>query len=117
MFETTGKGFLGQNRGTFEIAVLRQSQNRVECLHVGFEVAGHRRERRMDSVLQEYRIRRQCVKIAGKRIRGLNMSLTGIPDALLREAAELWRQNRLPEAIDAYRRVLARFPGLAQSWF
>lgn len=48
--------------------------------------------------------------------------MTGIPDAstpdaLIREAAELRRQNRIPEAIDAYRRVLARAPGLAESWF
>jgi hypothetical protein len=43
--------------------------------------------------------------------------LTGIPDALIREAAELRRQNRVPEAIDAYRRVLARSPGLAEIWF
>ncbi len=43
--------------------------------------------------------------------------MTGIPDALIREAAELRRQNRVPEAIDAYRRVLARAPGLAESWF
>src|SRR5580700_6214694 len=45
------------------------------------------------------------------------VSLAGIPDALIREAAELRRQNRVPEAIDAYRRVLAHSPGLAESWF
>jgi tetratricopeptide (TPR) repeat protein len=44
------------------------------------------------------------------------VSLTG-PDALIREAAELRRQNRVPEAIDAYLRVLACSPGLAESWF
>jgi tetratricopeptide (TPR) repeat protein len=43
--------------------------------------------------------------------------LTGIPDALIREAAELRRQNRVPEAIEAYRRALARAPWLAESWF
>jgi len=43
--------------------------------------------------------------------------LTGISDALVREAAELRRQNRVPEAIDAYRRLLACAPGLAESWF
>jgi Tfp pilus assembly protein PilF len=45
------------------------------------------------------------------------VSLTAIPDMLIREAAELRRQNRVPEAIDAYRRVLERAPGLAESWF
>jgi hypothetical protein len=43
--------------------------------------------------------------------------LTGIPDALIREAAELRRQNRVPEAIDAYRRARERAPGLAEIWF
>jgi tetratricopeptide (TPR) repeat protein len=43
--------------------------------------------------------------------------LAEIPDALLREAAELRRQKRVPEAIEAYRRVLERSPGLAESWF
>ena len=36
---------------------------------------------------------------------------------MLREAAQLRRQNRVPEAIEAYRRVLARWPGQAESWF
>ncbi len=43
--------------------------------------------------------------------------MTASLDALIREAAELRRQNRVPEAIDAYRRVLASSPGLADSWF
>jgi tetratricopeptide (TPR) repeat protein len=45
------------------------------------------------------------------------VTLTGIPDAMLREAAQLRRQNRVPEAIEAYQRLLARAPGQAESWF
>ncbi len=45
------------------------------------------------------------------------MTLTGTPDAMMREAAELRRQNRVLEAIEAYERLLARWPGLAESWF
>ncbi len=37
--------------------------------------------------------------------------------AHLREARELGRQGRLVEAIDAYRRVLARRPELANAWY
>jgi tetratricopeptide (TPR) repeat protein len=45
------------------------------------------------------------------------VSLTGSPDAMMREAAQLRRQNRVPEAIEAYRRVLARWPAQAETWF
>ena len=45
------------------------------------------------------------------------VSLTATADAMMREAAQLHRQNRVPEAIDAYRRVLARWPRHAESWF
>ena len=45
------------------------------------------------------------------------VTLTGVPDAMLREASQLRRQNRVPEAIEAYQRILARWPGLAESWF
>jgi tetratricopeptide (TPR) repeat protein len=50
-------------------------------------------------------------------ITNIEVTLTGLADAMVREAAQLHRQNRVPEAIDAYRRVLARWPGLAESWF
>jgi tetratricopeptide (TPR) repeat protein len=36
---------------------------------------------------------------------------------MLREATQLQRQNRVPEAIDAYQSILARWPGLAECWF
>ena len=36
---------------------------------------------------------------------------------MVREATLLQRQNRLPEAVEAYRRLLARWPRLADSWF
>jgi len=36
---------------------------------------------------------------------------------MLREAAQLRRQNRVPEAIQAYQRLLERSPGQAESWF
>jgi tetratricopeptide (TPR) repeat protein len=36
---------------------------------------------------------------------------------MLREAKLLHRQNRVPEAIDAYQRILARWPGQAECWF
>ncbi|MGC2029209.1 MAG: tetratricopeptide repeat protein, partial [Steroidobacteraceae bacterium] len=49
--------------------------------------------------------------------RSTEVTLTGVPDALLREASQLRRQNRVPEAIEAYQRILARWPGLAESWF
>ncbi|MGC1524012.1 MAG: tetratricopeptide repeat protein, partial [Steroidobacteraceae bacterium] len=45
------------------------------------------------------------------------MTLTGIPDAMMREATQLRLQNRVPEAIEAYQRILARWPGQAESWF
>jgi Tfp pilus assembly protein PilF len=43
--------------------------------------------------------------------------LTGVPEAMLREATQLQRQNRVPEAIDAYQGILKRWPGLAECWF
>jgi tetratricopeptide (TPR) repeat protein len=36
---------------------------------------------------------------------------------MLREATQLQRQNRVPEAIDAYQGILARWPNLAECWF
>jgi tetratricopeptide (TPR) repeat protein len=36
---------------------------------------------------------------------------------MLREATQLQRQNRVPEAIDAYQGILKRWPGLAECWF
>src|ERR1700689_2706733 len=45
------------------------------------------------------------------------MTLTGVPEAMMREASQLRRQNRVPEAIEAYQRILARWPALAESWF
>ncbi len=36
---------------------------------------------------------------------------------MLREATQLQRQNRVPEAIDAYQGILRRWPGLAECWF
>ncbi|GAC1675016.1 MAG: tetratricopeptide repeat protein [Steroidobacteraceae bacterium] len=44
-------------------------------------------------------------------------TLTGVPDALIREATQLHRQNRVAEAIDAYQNILARWPEQADSWF
>ncbi len=43
--------------------------------------------------------------------------MTGVPEAMLREATQLQRQNRVPEAIDAYLGILRRWPGLAECWF
>ena len=36
---------------------------------------------------------------------------------MIREATQLQRQNRVAEAIEAYRRILAHWPGEADSWF
>jgi tetratricopeptide (TPR) repeat protein len=36
---------------------------------------------------------------------------------MLREATQLQRQNRVPEAIEAYQDILKRWPGLAECWF
>jgi tetratricopeptide (TPR) repeat protein len=36
---------------------------------------------------------------------------------MLREATQLQRQNRVPEAIDAYLGILKRWPALAECWF
>jgi tetratricopeptide (TPR) repeat protein len=36
---------------------------------------------------------------------------------MLREATQLQRQNRVPEAIDAYQGILKRWPDLAECWF
>ena len=36
---------------------------------------------------------------------------------MMREAVLLQRQNRVPEAIDAYQRILASWPGVAECWF
>lgn len=45
------------------------------------------------------------------------MSLTGVPEPLLREATQLLSQSRTLEALEAYRRILARWPDSADSWF
>jgi tetratricopeptide (TPR) repeat protein len=45
------------------------------------------------------------------------VTLTGVPEAMLREATQLQRQNRVPEAINAYQGILARWPGMADCWF
>jgi Tfp pilus assembly protein PilF len=49
--------------------------------------------------------------------RRTEVTLTGVPDAMIREATQLHRQNRVPEAIEAYRRIVVRWPGQAESWF
>ena len=36
---------------------------------------------------------------------------------MMREAQALQRARRMPEAIDAYQRLLARWPGIADGWF
>ena len=36
---------------------------------------------------------------------------------MMREATQLHRQNRVAEAIEAYQRIVARWPGQADSWF
>jgi tetratricopeptide (TPR) repeat protein len=41
----------------------------------------------------------------------------GSPDAMVSEAQRLQRLDRVPEAISAYERVLARWPELANCWF
>jgi tetratricopeptide (TPR) repeat protein len=38
-------------------------------------------------------------------------------EALVREASLLSRQGRVGEAIDAYQRVLARWPALPDTWY
>jgi tetratricopeptide (TPR) repeat protein len=43
--------------------------------------------------------------------------LTGTPDAMVSEAQRLQRLERVPEAIQAYERVLSRWPDLANCWF
>ena len=43
--------------------------------------------------------------------------MTGPPDDLVREAIELQREERVPEAIEAYERILARRPTLADCWY
>jgi tetratricopeptide (TPR) repeat protein len=45
------------------------------------------------------------------------VTLTPAPDALMREATQLQRQNRGPEAIAAYLAIVARWPKLADAWF
>lgn len=39
------------------------------------------------------------------------------PDALMREATQLNRQNRIPEAIAAYQAIVARWPNFADAWY
>jgi tetratricopeptide (TPR) repeat protein len=45
------------------------------------------------------------------------MTFTGVPDAMMREATQLHRQNRVAEAIEAYERILGRWPEEAETWF
>jgi tetratricopeptide (TPR) repeat protein len=49
--------------------------------------------------------------------RRTEVTLTGVPEAMLREAMQLHRQNRVPEAIEAYQRILVRWPRQADTWF
>ncbi|MGH8200269.1 MAG: tetratricopeptide repeat-containing sulfotransferase family protein [Steroidobacteraceae bacterium] len=43
--------------------------------------------------------------------------MTGTLEECLESASQLWRMNRVPEAIAAYERVLSRWPDLANSWY
>jgi tetratricopeptide (TPR) repeat protein len=49
--------------------------------------------------------------------RTAEVTVSGLPDAMVREAQLLQRLDRVPEAIEAYERVLARWPELANCWF
>jgi len=44
-------------------------------------------------------------------------TLTDAPHTLVSEAQRLQRLERVPEAIEAYKRILARWPELADCWF
>ena len=43
--------------------------------------------------------------------------LTDTPDELMRAAMQLHRRNQLPQAITAYRAVVARWPKIASAWY
>lgn len=43
--------------------------------------------------------------------------MTETADEMVRDAMLLQRQNRVPESIDAYRKILARWPERADCWF
>ncbi|MEP6885791.1 MAG: tetratricopeptide repeat protein, partial [Gammaproteobacteria bacterium] len=43
--------------------------------------------------------------------------MTDATDALMREATQLDRQNRIPEAMAAYQAIVARWPRFADAWF
>ena len=45
------------------------------------------------------------------------VTLTPAPDALMREATQLHRENRVAEAINAYQAIVAQWPKLADAWF
>jgi Sulfotransferase family/Tetratricopeptide repeat len=45
------------------------------------------------------------------------MSMTETADEMVQEALHLHRQNRIPESIAAYQKILARWPGRADCWF
>jgi tetratricopeptide (TPR) repeat protein len=51
------------------------------------------------------------------RALGPNEVTLGVPAAMLREATQLHRENRVPEAIRAYQGILAQWPQLAECWF
>jgi tetratricopeptide (TPR) repeat protein len=45
------------------------------------------------------------------------VTLTPAPEVQMREATQLHRENRVPEAIAAYQSIVARWPKLADAWF
>jgi tetratricopeptide (TPR) repeat protein len=45
------------------------------------------------------------------------MSMTETADEMVQEALHLHRQNRIPESIAAYQKILARWPDRAECWF
>src|SRR5271170_8079088 len=74
------------------------------------------RLRAIYSSVPDFAAHRRCGKIAAGVARK-EVTLTGVPEAMLREATQLQRQNRVPEAIDAYLDILRRWPELAECWF
>jgi tetratricopeptide (TPR) repeat protein len=58
----------------------------------------------------------RCGKITRRPLRPNEVNLAG-PDALMREATQLHRQNRVPEAIAAYQAIVLQWPQQADAWF
>src|ERR1700692_921003 len=75
------------------------------------------RTRAARASLRAWSPRRKCGKITQGEHEPIEVTLTGVPDAVMREATQLPRQNRAAEAIKAYHRIVARWPGQADSWF